>query len=64
MPLRVGSPGLFLDREVNVQPAGIEPHAASSSKRLGLGNLAQPKMSRVKGASDVLAALGQADVDM
>jgi hypothetical protein len=49
---------------MNVQAAGIKPHAAATSKRLRLWNLAQTKVSAVKRAGNVFAAFGHADVDV
>jgi hypothetical protein len=64
MSLRVLPEALFLGRQMNIESTCVEPYAAANAKRPGFGNLAQSKVSGVKGTREVLAALWHGDVDV
>ncbi len=64
MSLGVCSTTLFLNRNMHIQSAGIEPHAASNPKRLRFWNLPQAQMPGVKRTCHIFVALGHCDVDV
>jgi hypothetical protein len=64
MPLGVYSTTLLFHRNVHIQSAGIEPHAASNPKWFRFWNLPQAQMPGVKRTCYIFVALGHCDVDV